>query len=212
MWRLAGRTQRQEIAVRIADAVTGVLPFIRQEIDWTPLLTHRVETVPLSRRPLTEADVAETREEAVRAGEEYERLRRELEEHPEMREAPRWYVPITRAYRRMKWNEGVGERFARQQTEPAVPFETHVLRLGEVAIATNPFEYYLDFGLQIKARSRALQTLLVQHVGAGTYVPTFRATAGKSYGAVPASTPIGPEGGRELVEWSVKTINGLWEE
>ena len=211
MWRLAGRTQRQEIAVRIADAVTGVLPFIRQEIDWTPLLTHRVETVPLSRRPLTEADVAETREEAVRAGEEYERLRRELEEHPEMREAPRWYVPITRAYRRMKWNEGVGERFARQQTEPAVPFETHVLRLGEVAIATNPFEYYLDFGLQIKARSRALQTLLVQHVGAGTYVPTFRATAGKSYGAVPASTPIGPEGGKELVEWSVAAINALWE-
>ncbi|MHB0937076.1 MAG: hypothetical protein ACYDCO_03700 [Armatimonadota bacterium] len=212
MWRLAGRTQRQEIAVRIADAVTGMLPFIKQEIDWTPTLGHRVETVPLSRRPLTEADVAEAQAEAERLGEEYEGLRHELEAHPELREAPRWYVPITNAYRRMKWNEGVAERFRRQQTEPTVPIEAHVVRLGGVAFATNPFEYYLDFGLQIKARSRATQTFLVQHVGSGTYVPTFRATAGKSYGALPASTPIGPEGGKELVEWSVAAINALWED
>lgn len=211
MWRLAGRTQRQEIAVRIADAVEGMLPFIRQEIDLAPVLLHRVETVSLSRRPLTEADVAEAQAEAARFREEYEQLRRELEAHPEKRETPRWYVSITCAYRRMKWNEGVAERFTRQQTEPTAPFEIHALRLGEVAIATNPFEYYLDFGLQIKARSRATQTFLVQHVGAGTYVPTFRAIAGKSYGAVPASTPIGPEGGKELVEWTVAAINGMWE-
>jgi hypothetical protein len=212
MWRLAGRTQRQEIAVRIADAVTGILPFIEREIDPNPALAHRAATVPLSRRPLSQEDVDEALTEAARAREEYEALRRELEAHPEMRETPRWYVPITRAYRRMKWNEGVAERFQRQQTEPAVPFEIHIVRLGDVAFATNPFEYYLDFGLQIKARSRAVQTLLVQHVGSGTYVPTFRATAGKSYGAVPASTPIGPEGGKELVEWSVGAINGMWED
>ena len=28
--------------------------------------------------------------------------------------------------------------------------------------------------------------------------------------AIPASTPIGPEGGRERVEWTVGAINALW--
>jgi len=211
MGRLTGRTRRQEIAVRIADAVTGLLPAMQQEVDAAPVLRHRAEQVPLPRRPLTQQDVEDALAEAARAREEYEALRRELEAHPEQRDTPRWYVPLTAAYRRAAWNQGVAERFQRQQTEPAVPVEAHVIRLGEVAFATNPFEFYLDFGLQIKARSRAVQTFLVQHVGSGTYVPTFRATAGKSYGAVPASTPIGPEGGRALVEWSVAAIDALWE-
>jgi len=94
---------------------------------------------------------------------------------------------------------------------PELPVEAHVVRLGDVAFATSPFEYYLDYGLQIKARSRAIQTFLVQLTGTGTYLPTQRAISGGSYGAVAASTPIGPEGGRKLVDWTVETINGLWE-
>jgi len=42
-----------------------------------------------------------------------------------------------------------------------------------------------------------MQTFLVQHVDSETYLPTLRAVTGRSYGAVPASTPVGPEGGRE---------------
>ena len=33
---------------------------------------------------------------------------------------------------------------------------------------------------------------------------------GKSYGAIPASTPVGPEGGRELVERTLAIIAELW--
>ncbi len=212
MWRLAGRTQRQDIAVRIADAVTGILPAILQEIDTNPALVHRVDQVPLTRRPLSQQDVDEARAESAGARERYETLCRELEAHPERREEPRWYVPITAAFRHINWKGDVVERFTEQQTEPRMPIEAHVIRLGDIAFATNPFEYYLDFGLQIKARSKAVQTFLVQHVGAGTYVPTFRATAGKSYGAVPASTPVGPEGGQELVEWTVAAIEAVWDD
>ena len=53
--------------------------------------------------------------------------------------------------------------------------------LGDTAIATNPFEYYVDYGMQIKTRSRAVQTFLVQHVGSGTYLPTERAVRGGGY-------------------------------
>ena len=167
--------------------------------------------VPLSRRQLTEKDVEDALAEAAKLRAEYERLRADLEAHPEKRREPRWYVGITDAYRRAKWNEGVSRQLELCRTQPRLPVEVHVLRLGEVALATNPFEYYLDFGHQIKARSKATQTFLVQHVGFGTYLPTERAVAGRSYGAVPASTPIGPEGGRELAQWTVGAINALWE-
>lgn len=210
MWRLAGRTQRQDIAVRIADAVTAILPFVEKEKDSNPVLKHVVEKVELPRRLLTEQDVKEALSEADKLREIYEELRRDLEAHPEKRKEKRWYTGITAAYRRMKWYEGVETRFKLQQTQPKLPVEIHVLRLGEAAFATNPFEYYLDFGMQIKARSKAVQTFLVQHVGSGTYLPTLRAVSGKSYGAVPASTPVGPEGGRELVQKTVEIINSLW--
>jgi hypothetical protein len=214
MWRLAGRTQRQEIAVRIADAVTAVLPAVEKEMDWSPILAHRIETLSLPLRKLSERDVEEALAEAEQLRKRYEKLRRDLEAHPERKQQPRWYQEVTGCYRRMIWCQNVRARFQYQQSrsDPTLPVEIHVLRLGGVAIATNPFEFYLDFGLQIKARSKAVQTFVVQLAGQGTYLPTLRATVGKSYGAVPASTPVGPEGGRLLVERTVEWINELWRE
>lgn len=203
---------RKEIALRIADTISAILPAVNREIDMAPVFRHRVETVELSRRDLTQADVDEALAEAGKLRASYEELRADLVAHPEKKQEPRWYVRITAAYRRMKWYEGVADRYELQKTQPRLPIEVHVLRLGEVALATNPFEYYVDFGVQIKARSAATQTFLVQHVGAGTYLPSDRAVAGKSYGAVPASTPIGAAGGRELVDWTLDAIKQLWAE
>ncbi len=210
MWRLAGRTQRQEIAVRLADAISAALPHIANERLHAPVLRHQVTTLELSRRRLSQADVDEALAEADELRVEYEMLRAELPASPELRETPRWYVPITQAYRRMKWCEGVRNRFEVEQIEPRLPVEVHVLRLGDAVFATNPFELYLDFGTQIQARSQAAHTFLVQLAGAGTYLPTARAIAGKSYGAIPASTPVGPDGGAELVAWTVEAIQALW--
>jgi hypothetical protein len=81
--------------------------------------------------------------------------------------------------------------------------------LGDVAIATNPFELFLDYGVQIKGRSKAVLTFLSQltcdHHG---YLPTRRAVAGGDYSAV--NHTVGPRGGRVLVDESVKAINSLW--
>jgi hypothetical protein len=211
MLKLSGRTQRQDIAVRIADAVTAILPFVEKDIDWSPAFAHRTEALELPMRELGEKDVSEALAEAERARMQYEALRKDLEAHPEKMKQPRWYRDITAAYARMLWNQGVERRFRSQQTRTTQPVEIHVLRLGSVAFATNPFEYYLDFGMQIKARSKAAQTFVVQLAGGGvaSYLPTARATAGRSYGAIPASTPVGPEGGRRLVQRTVEIINGL---
>jgi hypothetical protein len=90
-----------------------------------------------------------------------------------------------------------------------VPVELHVLRLGDVAMATNPFELFLDYGDEIKGRSKAVLTFVSQltcdYQG---YLPTRRAVAGGDYSAV--NHTVGPIGGRALVDESVKAINSLW--
>jgi len=90
-----------------------------------------------------------------------------------------------------------------------------MMRLGGVAIATNPFELFVDYGVQIQARCRALQTFVVQlsntvsGVGGG-YLPTARAVAGGGYSAVVQSSRVGPDGGQVLVDRTVAAINQLF--
>jgi hypothetical protein len=117
---------------------------------------------------------------------------------------------VTQAYSRAGWYGGVIDRYEKQKTDPTLSAEVHIIKLGDIAIATNPFEYYLDFGIQIKVKSPALQTFIVQLAGNGTYVPSPRAAGGGGYGAVPASNPVGPEGGKVLAEYTLKQINEFW--
>ncbi|HCS72344.1 MAG TPA: hypothetical protein DIW17_00515, partial [Clostridiales bacterium] len=80
-------------------------------------------------------------------------------------------------------------------------FDMHVIRLGNIAISTNPFELFTEYGMRIKARSRAEQTFIIQLAnGAGGYLPTEAAVAGGSYSSKPASTTCGPDSGDKLVE------------
>lgn len=87
----------------------------------------------------------------------------------------------------------------------------NVLRIGDAVICTNAFELYTDFGIQMKARSKANLTLVVQLAnGGGTYLPSERAVKGGGYGAVIQSNTVGPEGGQVLVEETLKMVNGMW--
>ncbi|MCM8768644.1 MAG: hypothetical protein NC911_03040 [Candidatus Omnitrophica bacterium] len=211
MLRLAGRDSRQEIAMRITHAVETVLPLAEKEKYREGCFSHLVETVELPLRKLSQAEVKESLAEARKLKEEYEKLKKELEENPDLKKNPRWYVKITYAYRRAAWFENVANRYQQQQIGQLQPYEIHVIRLGDIAIATNPFEYFLDYGIRIQARSPAVQNFLIQLVGSGTYVPTLRAVAGKGYGAVSASNHIGPEGGALLVEKTLELLYSLWK-
>jgi len=95
-------------------------------------------------------------------------------------------------------------------TDPIRPIEFHVLRLGDVALATNPFELYVDYAMRMKARSKAVLTLVVQ-LSCQTcgYLPTARAVRGGGYSA--DRFPVGPEGGQVLVNETVKQINAMWK-
>jgi hypothetical protein len=211
MLQLRGRTGREEIAIRIADAVGRVLPYLPPTIEKAPQLSHRYETVQLPMNRLSEADVEDARQNVESYQAQYEAERQKILDHPELKNEPRWYVPMTIAFNRAGWYRGVLERAERLKTDPYFPTEVHVLRLGEIAFATNQFEYYLDFGIQIKVKSPALQTFIVQLAGAGTYIPSARAAAGGGYGAVPASNPVGSEGGQVLADYTIEKIRELWE-
>ncbi len=210
MLKLRGHTPRQAIARRIANAVEETLGCIEREFKGDPILKHEVVDMNLPMTVLTESDVQTATEEAERLHDEYQEEKRKLAADPASRQELHWYFAITRAYRRMKWFQGVSERFEAQKRGETVPAEVHVLRLGEAVFATNPFEYYLDFGVYIKARSKATQTFLVQLAGAGTYVPSTRSVSGGGYGSIPASNPVGPEGGWQLAEMTTVIIEQLW--
>ena len=88
-----------------------------------------------------------------------------------------------------------------------LPVEVYVLRLGDMAFATNPFELYTDFGVRIQERSEAVQTFVVQLAGSGDYVAPQKTLAGGAYGS---QREWGPQAGRDLVEGTVALIDGLW--
>lgn len=210
MWRLMGITQRQAIGRRIAQVVTDVLSIAQLEKDWRPVVAQGVEEVQLTRNPVSQQQVDEAMAQAEQCRLEYEKLLAELDADPKKREEARWYVPMTLAHGKMGWHQRTQTRFEEQRQKAKLTVEVHILRLGDVVFATNPFELYLDYAHQIKARSAATQTFIVQHVGPGTYLPTQRALGGKSYGAEPSSVLVGPQGGRELVDATVQAINLQW--
>ena len=211
MLGLKGRTVRQEIAQRITSGVEDVLPFVMATADHSPKLVHRVEKVDLPMSALTQADVDAALAEAEELRVQYEAEMQKLKADPSIKEKdPRWYKSPTYYHRRMRWQQAVATRFQKQKTQSTMPVEFHVLRLGDLALATSPFEYYLDFGVFIKARSPAVQTLLVQLTGSGSYCPSRRSLPGGGYGSVPASNPVGPEGGRKLAERTVEVLLSLW--
>jgi hypothetical protein len=106
-------------------------------------------------------------------------------------------IPNKNSYNEARWKPST------------VPVELHVLRMGDIAMATNPFELFLDYGIQIKGRSKATLTFISQltcdHHG---YLPTRRAVAGGDYSAV--NHTVGPRGGRVLVDETVKMLDSLW--
>ena len=106
---------------------------------------------------------------------------------------------------------GILRRAELQEVLDIYPTEVHVIRLGSIAIATNPYELFLDFGNQIKARSLAEQTFLIQLCcGSEGYLPTKKAEQGGHYSAFVSSGHVGHIGGEQLVRETLQDINSMF--
>lgn len=112
----------------------------------------------------------------------------------------------------MQIYSGILERYRLQQTMDLYPIEIHVLRIGDAAFATNPYELFLNYGNQMRARSKAKQTFLIQlSCGCYGYLPTERAEKGSHYSAFVASGTSGHMGGDILVRKTVSEINKMFD-
>ncbi len=113
---------------------------------------------------------------------------------------------------RMHVHAGLIARYRLQQTSEVDTIEYHIIRLGNIAIATNPYELFLDYGNRIKARSKAQQTFIVQLCcGSHGYLPTEKAEKGGHYSAYISSGTTGHEGGDLLTRHTINEINKMFE-
>ena len=192
--------ERAEIGNRIANAVDEVLPLASLDMREEVPLRHVVSKLELPRRMVTEEDYVEAKQEVEKYTRRLESLSdRAVSDHDR-----------SHCYSRRAWYGRVLERYEKRAEMTTYPMELHVLRLGDVVFATDSFELYLDFGTRMKARSAAPQTFLVQLAGRGTYLPSARSVSGRSYGSIPASSQVGPEGGQIIVEETVRIISELY--
>jgi hypothetical protein len=188
MLKLRGLTCTEDIGRRIARETKDVCELTKRDIRTDVPFAHKVEDLALPVRKVTEKEVAE-------AQKEIEALKQKGDKS-----------------NRGRWFQKTIDRFHTQDKEPTFTVEAHVLRIGDIAIATNPFELFHDYGTQMRARSKAEQTFVIELTGGwGRYLPTPRAVAGGGYSAVVQSGMVGPEGGQVLVDRTVEMINELWK-
>lgn len=103
------------------------------------------------------------------------------------------------------------ERHATMGPDSRLALDCNFLRIGDLAVATNPFELYLEYGQRIKARSPATQTITAQLSNDRmAYLPTADALSHGHYSAMPSNIKAGPAGGDLLVEQTLEQLNALW--
>lgn len=198
MLELRGTDMRQEIGRRIADTVEEILTYAKKGIKKTLPVSHMIKTVALKKRMITAEELKTVKEEQA--------------------EIEKWQPanPSEESEKFMSLNRcrNVLEKYKEQKKQPYSEEEIHVMRLGDIAFTTSRFELFLDYGLRIKARSPFVQTFVVQLAAGGqntgTYLPTERAVAGRGYSSNAYDNEVGPEGGQQLVEETVKTLKKLW--
>ena len=108
---------------------------------------------------------------------------------------------------------GANRRYMVQQEIDSFEINVHIARIDDIAIASNPFELFIDYGNRIRGRSPAAQTFLIQLCdGTRGYLPTEKAEKGSHYSAYVSSGWTGHEGGNILVKESLAALNKLFED
>ena len=194
----------EDIANRIVSAFEEVLEWASQEKFSAPELKHEVRVVDLQRRMFPREMMEEEKknhenfmnEEMMLEGDKWEQLRHNSLLHS----------------RRSRCG-GVVNRYELQEEQPAIPSDIHVVKIGNIAFATNRFELYMDYMHRIQARSPFEQTFIVQLVtgpnGCGSYLATVRGEENKGYSASPYCNQVSPQGGQQLVEETLKVLKEI---
>lgn len=199
---------RRDIALRICSSFDEVLSWAQKEKFTDAVIKHTVKTIDLDRRMVTDDEYAIA-----------------LADHERFNAKP--FVPTSdkTPEENLYWNTRMMttrrrriatlKRYEDQKTQKTIPTEIHIVRIGEIAFATNTFELFMDYQHRIQARSPFAQTFVVQLCGqpegyvSGSYLATERGVYNKSYSASVYCNRVTPKGGAQLVEETVSELKNL---
>ena len=191
MFDLAGMYR---VGRRIANEIIQVWEDGLDEAQSDVVFEHRVVDIPLPLRRATLTDV--------------QNAKRAIRDYVQDKDGDIDYNDVAH----MQVHLGILKRFEIQDKMDNILVESHFIRLGSIAIATNPFELFLDYGNQIKARSVCEQTFLIQLAnGSDGYLPTAKAEAGGHYSAFLSSGQVGHVGGEMLGRQTLDQIRDLFK-
>ncbi len=196
MRRLRSVDEMEELARRIDISVSQTWDTVQKETFSEPVLCHESRKIDL---PLLHI----TREQYESIKEQYEHFSRLASDEK----------TAFQAFMGLAWCGSCLVRYETLQKDPNATrsVEIHVVRIGDLVVCTNPFELFAEYGIQMKARSCAVQTFVVQLAGQGSYLATERAITAGHYSAIPQSCVFGPEAGRKLVDETVVMIQKMFQ-
>lgn len=204
------------IGKRIFDAVMSAYEKNNGKINFKPELLHTVRELTLPKRKASYQEYVNALKELERLEKikpekkAFEDFCKEVKVNEKIAGRPGPYDSKLHHFVLIKNAKAVLARYEEQQKEPDFTMELHTVKLGSIVFVTNPFELFLDFGLQMKSRSMAEQTFVIQlSCGSSAYLPTERAEQLGGYGGLIVNGVVGSDGGKLLVDETVKSINQL---
>ncbi len=206
------------LANRLVNAVKAAQP---GKIEYSPVLKSKNIAVALPRRRASYPDYLRAQAELKRLTDimpedkAFKAFCVETHKNEKIPGRPGPYDSKLHHFVLIKNEQAVLERWDNQDKQPDLHFDMNVVRLGNLAFANNPFELYLYYGQNIKARSHAHQTFLVQlsngadlHAG---YLPSPEAERFGGYGGLIINGQVGSDGGYMLADRTVEAINALFD-
>ncbi|MHC4871217.1 MAG: hypothetical protein ACYTFY_05185, partial [Planctomycetota bacterium] len=208
------------IADRLLKAVNAAYERVRDKAVYDDIeLKHKVCQLNLPRRHATEEEYKEAcgtvaRLEAIKSVEEtYKDFVAEVTANEKTAGRPGPYDSKLHNFVLIQNAKAVVTRYNEQNEKPNCKFTTHVVRLGNIVFASNPFELYLAYGQQMKARSRAQQTFVIQLTsGYSGYLPTEFAEERGAYGSLIINGQLGSDSGKKLVDETIAAVDSLFNE
>lgn len=195
---------RRYIAEKIAAAFDECYTWASKEKFREAPIVHITKTLELKRWNVTERELADAKENyAELQGREFQ-----VTDDPQ-----KDFVENTKRSCNLARCENVMENY--EKNGQPVETQVHVLKIGQIAFCSCPFELYLAYQHRIQARSPFIQTFMVQLCASdgkepvGSYLATQRAAFNKGYSAIMFSCKVAPEGGQQLVDNIVDTLKTI---
>jgi hypothetical protein len=216
MWDTLGTAK---IGKKLLNVIDRAFPRAKDKIETKTVIKHITEKIEIPTRLYSYEEYQKAKKtiKGIIKGTNtvelvWDNFLQEIKENEKIKEHGPWDNKLS-DYGIYKKQEALVKQYEDQDKRRSYPVELHVIRIGDIAICTNPFELFAEYGLRIEGRSKAKLTFVVQ-LSAGDYagyLPTQRAIEGSSYKGYSALVnSVGPEGGQALVDRTVNIIESIW--